>query len=76
MLPTIFYGQAGKRYVFRIYLAGKTYSILENHEKNAKQFFSQGEFNSSALYPNDIHILFIPLHNAKNSSHFLKKTFA
>ena len=35
-----------------------------NHEKNAKQFFSQGEFNSSTLYfstlyPNDIHILFI-----------------
>ena len=40
-----------------------------NHEKNVKQFFSQREFNSSALYfstlyfstlyPNDIHILFI-----------------
>ena len=35
-----------------------------NHEKNANQFLSQGEFNSSTLYfftlyPNDIHILFI-----------------
>ena len=35
-----------------------------NHEKRAKQFFSQGKFNSSTLYfstlyPNYIHILLI-----------------
>ena len=35
-----------------------------NHEENAKQFFSQGELNSSTLCfsmlcPNDIHVLFI-----------------
>ena len=35
-----------------------------NHEENAKQFFSQGELNSSKLCfsmlcPNDIHVLFI-----------------
>ena len=59
-----------------------------NHEKNVKQFFSQGEFNPSTLYPNDIHILFIHCillskgvllilkissQNKKNISEFLKK---
>ena len=63
-----------------------------NHEKNVRQFFSQGKFSLSPLYPNYIHILliycmqllkeicFIPkkvtLQKRKKCFSILKKTFA
>ena len=66
---------------YRFALVNSSYcdGNVVNHEKNAKQFFSQWEFNSSTLYfstlyPNDIHILFIHCMISKRVLLILKNT--